>query len=213
MLLKGLVILWCGLQFLEFILSLFFSSRIQGFLFAISNCTDGFMHLSKQEMKRETNFITIAAWLRLVALKWCMTYLHISTGSLFIHFGIRVLVSSIMVFSRMYLCEGDIQQRLLDELTDSDQSSLTEDLTVNEVIGAECSDNENDKVQFATASSAPSASSAFIALPCIQWVQGLFPRGKAASTLLVPLTSWSSHLGCFTHGCTSLPVVMRHEAG
>jgi hypothetical protein len=30
-------------------------------------------------------------------------------------------------------------------------------LTVNEVIGAECSDNENDKVQFATASSVPSA--------------------------------------------------------
>jgi hypothetical protein len=39
---------------------LFFSSRIQGFLFAISNCTDGFMRLSKQKMKPETNFITIA---------------------------------------------------------------------------------------------------------------------------------------------------------
>jgi hypothetical protein len=66
----------------------------------------------------------------------------------------------------MYLCEGDIQQRLLEELTDSDQSSfsdssdssvVTEDLTVSEVIGAECNDNENDKVQFATASRAPSA--------------------------------------------------------
>jgi hypothetical protein len=34
---------------------IFFSSRIQGFVFAISNCTDGFMLLSKQEMKR--NFI------------------------------------------------------------------------------------------------------------------------------------------------------------
>jgi hypothetical protein len=92
-LLKGLPILWCGLQFLEFILSLFFfPSRVQGFLFAISNCTDGFMHLSKQEMKPETTFITIAAQLRPVALKW-LTYLHISTGSLFIHFGICVLVS------------------------------------------------------------------------------------------------------------------------
>jgi hypothetical protein len=62
----------------------------------------------------------------------------------------------------MDLCEGDIQQRLLEELTDSDQSSfsdssVTKDLTVREVIGAECSDNENDEVQFATVPSAPSA--------------------------------------------------------
>jgi hypothetical protein len=59
----------------------------------------------------------------------------------------------------MYLCEGDIEPRLLEELTDSDHSSfsnssVTEDLTVSDVIGAECSDNENDEVQFATASSA-----------------------------------------------------------
>jgi hypothetical protein len=65
----------------------------------------------------------------------------------------------------MYLCEGDIEQRLLEELTDSDQSSFSdssviEDLTVSEVIGVECSDNENDEVQFATASNAPSVSSA-----------------------------------------------------
>jgi hypothetical protein len=65
----------------------------------------------------------------------------------------------------MYLCEGDIEQSLLEELTDSDQSSfsdssVTEDLTVSEVIGAERSDNENDEVQFATASSALSALSA-----------------------------------------------------
>jgi hypothetical protein len=51
---------------------------------------------------------------------------------------------------------------LLEELTDSDQSSfsdssVTEDLTVSEVISVECSENENDEVQFATASSAPSA--------------------------------------------------------
>jgi hypothetical protein len=36
---------------------LFLLSGIQGFVFAISNCTDGFMSLSKQEMKPETNFI------------------------------------------------------------------------------------------------------------------------------------------------------------
>ena len=52
---------------------------------------------------------------------------------------------------------------MLDELTASDQSrcsddddsSGADDLTVSEVIGLECSDN----VQFATASSAPSALS------------------------------------------------------
>jgi hypothetical protein len=73
-----------------------------------------------------------------------------------------------MACGRIYLCDADIQQRLLEELTDSDQSSfsdssdssVTEDFTVSEVIGAEYSDNENDDVQFATASSAPSASSA-----------------------------------------------------
>jgi hypothetical protein len=68
----------------------------------------------------------------------------------------------------VYLFEDENEQSLLDELTASDQSSFsdesdssgTDDLTVGEVIGAECSDNEIDDVQFATASSAPSASSA-----------------------------------------------------
>jgi hypothetical protein len=60
------------------------------------------------------------------------------------------------------MCDGEIQQRLLEELTDSDQSSfvdtsVTEDFTVRDVIGAECSENENDEMQFATASSAPNA--------------------------------------------------------
>ena len=57
---------------------------------------------------------------------------------------------------------------MLDELTASDQNSCSDDddssgaddLTVGEVIGSECSDNESDDVQFATASSAPSALSA-----------------------------------------------------
>jgi hypothetical protein len=68
----------------------------------------------------------------------------------------------------MYLFEDETEQSLLEELTASDQSSFsdksdssgTDDLTVGEVIGAECSDNESDNVQFATASNAPSASSA-----------------------------------------------------
>jgi hypothetical protein len=33
------------------------SSRIVGFLFAISNCTDGFMRLSYKEIKLEMNVI------------------------------------------------------------------------------------------------------------------------------------------------------------
>jgi hypothetical protein len=45
----------------------------QGFLFAFSNCTDGFMHLSKKEMKLEMNVIAIITQLSSVALKWCMT--------------------------------------------------------------------------------------------------------------------------------------------
>ena len=60
---------------------------------------------------------------------------------------------------------------MLEELTASDQSdcsddddsSGTDDLTVVEVIGSECSDNESDDVQCATASSAPATSSATFA--------------------------------------------------
>jgi hypothetical protein len=65
----------------------------------------------------------------------------------------------------MYLLDDEIEQSLLEELA-SDQSSFsdesdssgTDDLTVGEVIGAECV-NESD-VQFSAASSAPSALSA-----------------------------------------------------
>jgi hypothetical protein len=64
---------------------------------------------------------------------------------------------------RMYLLEDKIEQSLLEELV-SDQSSFsdesdssgTDDLTVGEVIGAECCDDESD-VQFSAASSASSA--------------------------------------------------------
>jgi len=72
-----------------------------------------------------------------------------------------------MVSSRKGLLEDEIEQSLLEELTASDQSccsdnydsSGTDDLTVVEVIGSECSDIESDDVQCATASSAPTASS------------------------------------------------------
>jgi len=61
-----------------------------------------------------------------------------------------------------------IEQSLLEELTASDQSSCsedddssaTDDLTVVELLSSECSDSESDDVQCATASSAPTASSA-----------------------------------------------------
>jgi len=64
--------------------------------------------------------------------------------------------------------EDEIEQSLLGELKASDQSSFcddddssgTNDLTVVEVTGSECSDSESDDVQCATASSAPTASSA-----------------------------------------------------
>jgi len=66
------------------------------------------------------------------------------------------------------LLEDEIEQSLLEELTASDQSSCsdnddssgTDDLTVIEVIGSECSDSESDDVQCVTASSVPTASSA-----------------------------------------------------
>jgi len=38
---------------------IFFSSRNLGLLFAVSNCTDGFMCLSNKEMKHEMNVIVI----------------------------------------------------------------------------------------------------------------------------------------------------------
>ena len=64
--------------------------------------------------------------------------------------------------------EDEIQQSLLQELTDSDQSSFsdesdssgTDDLTVGEVNSLEYSDNEIEEVKFATASSASRDSSA-----------------------------------------------------
>jgi hypothetical protein len=70
------------------------------------------------------------------------------------------------------LFEDEIEQHLLEELTDSDHSTFsdksylsgTEDLTVGKVIGTEYSDNESDNVQFAAPSSAPSVSSASSAI-------------------------------------------------
>ena len=73
-----------------------------------------------------------------------------------------------MASSRECLLEDEIEQSLLGELTASDQSSCsddddssgTDDLTVFEVTDSECSDSESVNVQCATASSAPTASSA-----------------------------------------------------
>ena len=75
--------------------------------------------------------------------------------------GIRLKLQSVAMMAT-------IEQSLLEELTASDQSSCsndddssgTDDLTVVEVIVSERSDNESADVQRATASSAPTASSA-----------------------------------------------------
>ena len=72
-----------------------------------------------------------------------------------------------MAYSRKCLLEDEIEQSLLKELTASDQSGCsddddstgTDDLTVVEVIGSECSDSESDDAQCASVSSAPTASS------------------------------------------------------
>jgi hypothetical protein len=95
-----------------------------------------------------------------------------------------------MATSRVYLFEDEIEQSLLEEFTASDQSSFsdesdtsgTDDLTVGEVIGAECSDNESDDVQFATASSVPSASSAWSAI--FTWEDMTHYVGKGNSLLI-----------------------------
>jgi len=76
-----------------------------------------------------------------------------------------------MASSRKGLLDDETEQSLLEELTASDQSdcsddddsSGTNDLTVFEVNGSPCSDNESDDVQCATASSAPAALSATFA--------------------------------------------------
>jgi hypothetical protein len=72
-----------------------------------------------------------------------------------------------MASSRQCLLEDEIEQSLLEELTASDKSSCNDDdssgtdiLTTVEVTGSECSDQENEDVQDATASGAPTASSA-----------------------------------------------------
>ena len=83
-------------------------------------------------------------------------------------FRLKLQSVATMASSRKGLLDDDIEQSQLEELTasdqndcsDDDESSGTDDLTVVEVNGLECSDNENDDVQCATASSAPAASSA-----------------------------------------------------
>ena len=47
----------------------------------------------------------------------------------------------------------------LNSFSDESDSSETDNLTVGKVIGVECSDNASEDVQFATAFSAPRASS------------------------------------------------------
>jgi len=83
-------------------------------------------------------------------------------------FRLNLQSAAMMVSNRKCLLEDQIEQSLLEELTASDQSSCsddydssaTDDLTVVEVLISECTDSESNDVQCATASSAPTASSA-----------------------------------------------------
>ena len=69
-------------------------------------------------------------------------------------FHLKLQSVAMMASSRKCLLEDEIKQSLLKELKASDQSSCsddddssgTDDLTVVEVIGSECSDNESDVV-------------------------------------------------------------------
>jgi len=83
---------------------------------------------------------------------------------------LKLQLVAMMASSRKCLLEDEIEQSLLEELTasnqsscsddDDDDSSRTDDLTVVEVLGSECSDSESDNVQCATASNAPTVFSA-----------------------------------------------------
>jgi hypothetical protein len=83
-------------------------------------------------------------------------------------FSLKLKSVAQMALNRQCLLQDDIEQSLLEELTASDKSSFSDDddssgtdiLTIVEVTGSECSDRENEDVQYATASSAPTASSA-----------------------------------------------------
>ena len=57
------------------------------------------------------------------------------------------------------VCQRNLTASDQSSCSDDGDSSGTDDLTVVEVIGSECSDSESDDVQCATASSAPTASS------------------------------------------------------
>jgi len=86
------------------------------------------------------------------------------TADLVSWFHSKLQSVAVMTSSRKCLLVDEVEQSLLEERTASDQSnssddddsSWIDDLTVGEVIGSEYSDD----VQWATASSAPSASSA-----------------------------------------------------
>jgi hypothetical protein len=105
---KVLALLWSGRQFPESISSFFLSSRNLGFLFAVSNCPDGFVCLSKKEMKLETNVIAILTQPSSVALKRCMTspsYINIRLGySLLISRYVYVRSSSLRRWWRQVGC-------------------------------------------------------------------------------------------------------------
>jgi hypothetical protein len=86
------------------------------------------------------------------------------TDSSFIHSGsgFRLKLKSVaqMGLNRQCLLEDESERSLLEKLTASDNSSCSDDddssgtdiLTIVEVTGSECSDSENEDMQYATVS-------------------------------------------------------------
>jgi hypothetical protein len=64
------------------------------------------------------------------------------------------------------VCYSNLTASDQSSFSDESDSSGTNDLTIGEVIDAECSDNESDEVKFATASSTPGASSTTSIFAC-----------------------------------------------
>jgi hypothetical protein len=97
----------------------------------------------------------------------CQQALRFFTAVFGSGFHLKLQSVIMMASSRQCLLENDIEQSLSEELTASDKSNCSDDissgtdiLTIVEVTGSECSNSENEDVQCATASSAPTASSA-----------------------------------------------------
>lgn len=100
----------------------------------------------------------------------CQQLSSFFTADIALQFCLRLQAGSVMASSSKGFFEEEIEQALLEELTDSDpsnyssddDSSGTNDLAVGKVITLEYSDYRDDTVQTSTAPSAPNASGALL---------------------------------------------------